>query len=118
MDISNAEIFMNDIKIHIHSCGDKTYINLKGEVHREDGPAYENTKGDKYWYKEGRWHRLDGPAIEWKNGNKEWYKEGKHHRLDGPAMEWVDGNKYWYISDKHLEEKEFNSWMLRIQNFI
>ena len=51
------------------------YINDK--LHREDGPAIEFAKGDKFWYSNGQRHREDGPAIEWANGHKEWYINGK-----------------------------------------
>jgi len=88
MDKSNT-------KMYISQFGTKIYRNSKGEI-----------------------HKLDGPAIEWKNGDKYWYKEGKMHRLDGPAREYANGSKYWYILDSDLEEKEFNSWMNRIQRYI
>jgi len=111
MDNSNSKISIDDY-------GTKTYTNLKEDLHRLDGPALEYANGDKFWYKEGRWHRENSPAIEWINGSKEWYKEGLCHRIDGPAEEWANGEKYWYILRKPLEEKEFNSWMIRIQKFI
>ena len=57
--------------------GIKKWYNKKGQYHREDGPAFENTYGDKYWYKEGRRHREDGPAVEYANGRKEYWKNNK-----------------------------------------
>jgi len=50
-----------------------------GKLHREDGPAAVNTKGDKAWLINNKRHRLDGPAIEYANGNKEWFIEGESY---------------------------------------
>jgi len=111
MDTSNS-------KMYIDNLGAKTYKNSKGEFHRFDAPAVEYLNGDKWWYKEGKLHRDDGPAIEKVNGNKWWYKKGMYHRTYGPAIEFINGEKYWYILRKPLEEKEFNSWMIRIQKCI
>jgi len=44
--------------------------------------------------------------------------KGEFHRVDGPAIVLVARYKSWYISDKHLKEKEFNSWIFRIQKCI
>jgi len=88
MDISNSKMYIDEF-------GTKRYKNSKGE-----------------------YHRLDGPAKEWLNGNKFWYKKDKRHRLDGPAIECYDETKVWYILGKKLKEKEFNSWIIRIQKCI
>jgi len=109
---------MNKIKMYIDKDGTKTYINSKGKYHRLDGPAIEWSDGTKCWYKKGLRHREEGPAIEFTNGDKYWYKKNKWHRTNGPALECVNGNKEWYILDEELEEKEFNSWNLRIKIFI
>ena len=45
-------------------------------LHREDGPAVEDTDGHKEWYINGKRHREGGPALEWNNGDKEWYIHG------------------------------------------
>jgi len=80
---------------------------------------YISEYGSKFYKNsKGLYHKLDGPAIEWSNGDKYWFKEGKHHRIDGPAWEYFSGYKYWYILGKSLEEKEFNSWISRIQKCI
>jgi len=88
MDTSNS-------KMYINKYGTKTYTNSKGQ-----------------------YHRIDGPAIEYVDGSKYWYKDGLYHRTDGPAWEYTNGKKYWNILDKHLKEKDFNSWINRIQIFI
>jgi len=86
---------MNKTKMYIPKCDGKIYKNSQEIYHRENGLVIEYLNGTKYWFKEDRFHRLDGPAIEW-----------------------VDGDKSWYILEKSLKEKEFNSWVLRIQKFI
>jgi len=113
MDVSDKEIVW-----YVNKDGDNIYLNLKGKLHRLNGPAIESVNGNNLWYKEGKRHRENGPAIECRNGSKEWYKEGRCHRIDGPALEYSDGGKYWYILYKELEEEEFNSWMNRIKKFL
>ena len=70
----------------------------------------EVTKDCTIWRNQSnQYHREDGPAYENSNGNKEWYLNGKRHRLDGPALEYSCGEKYWFINDKELTEQEFNN---------
>ena len=70
--------------------------------------------GNRYWLnKEGELHREDGPAFEGADGYKAWWLNNKRHREDGPAIESVNGNKWWYLNDKRLTEAEFNN---RIKN--
>jgi hypothetical protein len=52
--------------------GTKTWYQ-HGKVHRDDGPAYENTDGHKWWFQHGNCHRDDGPAIRWADGTNEWW---------------------------------------------
>ena len=53
-----------------------------------------------YYYQNNLLHREDGPALEDTNGNMLWYKNGKLHREDGPAVEYTSGYKSWYFNDK------------------
>jgi hypothetical protein len=39
--------------------------NEKGELHRVDGPAIEDTDGTRSWWVNGKLHRVDGHADEW-----------------------------------------------------
>ena len=57
-------------------------VYRKGEypLHRKDGPAWENSRGDKLYYLDGLLHRTDGPAIHLVNGTKQWWLFGK--RID------------------------------------
>jgi len=106
----------SDKEIYIDQYGNKIYKNSKGIY--LDGSEIKHVNGTKYWYKEGKKHKDNGPAIECADKFKEWYKEGLLHRVDGPAIEYANGEKYWCLLNKPLKEKEFNSWMLRVQNFI
>lgn len=57
--------------IEVEDCTE--WRNERGELHRVDGPAYENIRGYKGWYINGKLHRVDGPARDWNDGTKEWY---------------------------------------------
>jgi hypothetical protein len=59
-------------KISIDEAGNKCHW-LNGRVHRTDGPAIENSSGDRGWKLNGEWHREDGPAVEYINGTVAWY---------------------------------------------
>ena len=82
-----------------HDTWNKAIYHYKnGQMHRDDGPAFANSHGDKHWYKNGKFHRDDGPAVVHVNGHRVWYKNGLKHRDDGPAVETANGDKYWYIN--------------------
>ena len=93
----------------INSDGTKEWINEKGELHREDGPAREFVNGTKVWYINGLRHRKDGPAIEHGDGYRVWYLHGKCHREDGPAIYHHLGYKEWWINDEMVSEKYIES---------
>jgi hypothetical protein len=71
--------------------------------------VYEN--GSKHWFLKGEPHREDGPALDYANGDKYWYLNGERHREDGPAVEYAYGNKRWFLNGKELTEEEFNNRM-------
>lgn len=88
-------IFVSDFK--------RVYY-YNGIKHRQDGPAYISTWGDKEWWLNGMLHRDDGPAIEYSNGRVEWWKNNKRHRDDGPAVI-SDKTIYWYKNGQvHRED--------------
>jgi hypothetical protein len=58
--------------------GNKEWRNSKGQLHRENGPAWEDSDGGKYWLQNDEYHREDGPAIIWADGSKFWWVNGKH----------------------------------------
>ena len=100
---------METYKVTVDDEGATNWYNSKDELHRLDGPAFENASGTKMWYKEGKCHRVDGSAVEWANGFKEWFIEGALHRTDGPAYEWGDGTKQWYLEGKEYSEEEYHN---------
>lgn len=83
------------------------YYNSDNELHREGGPAIEQSTGSKYWFQNNKRHREGGPAIEYSSGSKEWYLHGNLHREDGPAIERPSGYKVWYLNDEQLTEDEW-----------
>jgi hypothetical protein len=83
--------------------GNKTWYK-DGQLHREDGPAYERADGSKLWFFNGNLHRQDGPAVEDTDGRKEWYINDQLHREDGPAYEGADGRKFWCINGQYHRE--------------
>jgi hypothetical protein len=110
---------MNLIKIKLHSVipenysgiceysnGDKEWY-LNGQLHRDDGPAFESIYGDKWWYLNGKKHRDDGPAVELKNGGKYWFFNGQRHRIDGPAIEHFNGDKSWFLNGFNYPQEEW-----------
>ena len=90
-------------EVKVYPNGNKEW-SLNGELHREDGPAFEWADGTTQWYLNGNLHREDGPAYEGADGTKEWYLNGELHREDGPAVEYADGTKYWYLNGKRMSE--------------
>jgi hypothetical protein len=68
-----------------------------GQLHRVDGPAFEDSFGSGVWYQNGEYHRDDGPAFEYHNGYTAWYQRGLLHRLDGPAIVHPDKTNEWHI---------------------
>jgi hypothetical protein len=78
---------------------------FNGELHREDGPAFEGSDGHRAWYIKGERHREDGPAIIYPKNSKAWFINGE----DGPAIESVNGDNAWYIKGERLTEEQFNS---------
>ena len=95
-------------------------------IHRVNGPAIIQKKGDKVIFEEyhvlGRRHRIDGPAVirgatkiyyqyglisrvngyacEFDNGTRIRFTNGKIHSTDGPAIIHVDGTRFYYRDGK------------------
>jgi hypothetical protein len=69
--------------------------------------------GTKRWFNsKGELHRLDGPAYEEPDGTKRWFKEGRRHRLDGPAVDRSDGFKFWWVDGQNVTEEEYPAAVL------
>ena len=67
--------------------------------------------GSKTWWKDGEIHREDGPAFENEDGSNIWVRMGKIHREDGPAVERADGINRWFLFGKEYNCVE---WMLQV----
>ena len=77
-----------------------------------DKPVKEynsSTYPNGYWCCKikGEYHREDGPAVTYESGSKFWYLNGKRHRVDGPACEYADGDKSWWLNGKEYAEQEY-----------
>ncbi len=55
------------------------YVNNNLNMHRLDGPCFENRMGSKWWCKNGSYHREDGPAILWNNKIKDYCLNGIYY---------------------------------------
>ena len=67
------------------------WMNDKGQMHREDGPAVIRESGYKYWYKNGKQHRTDGPAVEYpKNSSDVWCLNGYHMNFETYCSKLLD----------------------------
>lgn len=86
------------------------YRKTNNKLHREDGPAIEESNGTKAWYINGKLHREDGPALEHAYGCKSWYKYDRLHRVDGPAIVKADGTEEWYWLGEKLTQKEHSKY--------
>ena len=75
-----------------------------------------SSDGTKKWRLNGKLHREDGPAVENSNGSKVWYLNGQRHREDGPAEEWPDGYKFWYLNDTELTKRQLTSKKMKIDH--
>lgn len=62
------------------------YENENNRLHREEGPAWENTiTGRQEWWLNGQRHRNIGPAVI-EPFHKEWWVDDKLHNGSGPAV--------------------------------
>jgi hypothetical protein len=106
------EIEMIEYTVKVFDNGDRIWY-LNGKIHREDGPAVEQSNGTLKWFLNGNYHREDGPAVEWPSGTRQWYLNGERHREDGPAIEYSNGNREWWLNGVEYTEEEFNKKTLK-----
>ena len=129
-DHHEAKLKMNNLPTKTQTPEGLTEYRLNGELHREDGPAYDDGEGCKAWYLHGKKHREGAPAVENPDGSRCWflngelhreggpavetpnpyfggdrkmveyYVHGKLHREDGPALDDGDGQREWYLDGK------------------
>jgi hypothetical protein len=61
-------------------------------MNKPECKTYPN--GDKYWYLNGDLHREDGPAFETPNGDKEWWLNNEKVNPETIADLWLAKNIY------------------------
>ena len=77
---------MIEYKVKVYNTVTEWY-NLNGQLHREDGPAVENTNGHKEWY-------LNNEELTEKEFNEMIKKiNDKTKSCNGKVVE-IDGKKY------------------------
>jgi hypothetical protein len=67
----------------------------------------------RYRNESGQLHREDGPAFEKPNGYKVWLINGKYHREDGPAFEYPDGGVEYWLNDMGYSKEEYEQEILK-----
>ena len=97
---------MKQHKVIIDDFGTATWF-YRGKIHRENGPAVEQTDGTKIYYSHGQIHRDDGPAFITGGGDKYWYVNGVRHREDGPAVVTRYEQKSYYLNGFFLTAFDF-----------
>lgn len=115
--------------------GGVEYRNVKGKLHREDGPAVIQADGTEIWYWQGKMHREDGgptmllcdgtiyyhchnvrhredgPSVIIPGKLEAWYQNGVVHRVDGPAFVYYNHNGSirkveWWLENKLYHSQE------------
>ena len=76
-DAALAELLT--LTMEVDTCGETSYRNQSGLLHRVHGPAVITSSGHRYWYHNGWPHRKDGAAVELYYGHKVWYLYGKKY---------------------------------------
>jgi hypothetical protein len=81
-----------------HYPNDQASSYIRGNLHREDGPAVIWNNEDCEWYYNGVLHRLDGPAVMYEGCREEWWVNGLLHRIGGPAIRHTDTKEEWWVN--------------------
>ena len=67
----------------------------------------------RYTNENGDLHRLNGPAFEEPGGFKMWYINGLLHREDGPAAIWDNGDGYYFLDDIEYTKEEWEEELFK-----
>lgn len=81
---------------------------LRGELHRDRGPARVRPDGTREWWRNGFPCRLDdGPSVEHADGSCDWVTAWGFDRDDGPARVGADGSReYWQAGELHRDDDQ------------
>jgi hypothetical protein len=84
-------------------------VDKAKDIEKMVQPICRNTGNHRseVWCINGKCHREDGPAIDNSSGNREYWVNGKRHRVDGPAMEYSYGKPKYYMRGKILYQETF-----------
>jgi len=63
------------MKLEIDRDGNRLWYNDEGELHRENGPAFEGTNGVKWWFRDGVEYRDNGPVFDF--GDQSFYSKNE-----------------------------------------
>ncbi len=74
----------------IDADGNKRWWNVKGLLHREDGPAVEYIDGEQQWWVNGNIHRLCGPALVRPHNRSAWFINSLN--VTDKIQEWAKEN--------------------------
>lgn len=81
----------------------KKYYDDNLKLHRDFGPAIQNSNGDFSHYRHGLLHRDFGPAFQ-EGKIKRWYNDGLLHNYFGPAEVTPEGSKYFIRGKEYSKE--------------
>ena len=119
--ISKIKFIGPDQFMMVSTAGETRYFNSRGELHREDGPAVIDKRGNEQWFQEGLLHREGGPAVieavyfdpgygQTKIATGQhimhWYQYGIRHREDGPAMIYPEQRSVWFPNGRDNDPVE------------
>lgn len=84
--MSKVEKLKNGGTREVNDEGFILYKNSKGDLHREDGPAFIIPKVCAEYHLNGKFTREDGPCVVWANGAYEFIVDNNRHRDEGPSV--------------------------------
>lgn len=75
-----------------------------GLAHREGGPARATPGGREEWMIRGEFHREGGPAVtSGRTGSEAYFRNGKLHNDKGPARIDASGRKEYWINGEQVD---------------
>jgi hypothetical protein len=84
-------------------------VNKNGDLHRTDGPAYENS-GYIEWWIDGLLHREDGPARLFSDGTGWYYLDGKSYSKGDweiKKLKWLDHRGFPMSANKLYKDEKY-----------